>query len=176
MSQASEAANRSLLFRLLFLVFIAHSHCLPATTTLLCETRAEKKKRFFPKWIWMHDTGKPVGRNPPWQTPSHGCSSPGQASRGCCCQINSWSENLRMEQLQNPLQNLKAMGQWAARSPDRGPVCPALLRHQHQAKKPILMCLSPWYLVRKEDNEDWFYYLCLPKPPKTWNQIRPITG
>lgn len=65
MSQASEAANRSLLFRLLFLVFIAHSHCLPATTTLLCETRAEKKKRFFPKWIWMHDTGKPVGRNPP---------------------------------------------------------------------------------------------------------------
>lgn len=47
MSRSSEAANKSLLFCLLFLVFIAHSYCLPAVAATICEMRAEKTEQFF---------------------------------------------------------------------------------------------------------------------------------
>lgn len=56
-----------------------------------------------------------------------------------------------MEGVQNPLQNLEVVGQWAARSPDTG-------------SRPKACPDAPWPLVpRKRDAEDWFYYSFLLK-------------
>lgn len=166
MSQSSEAADRSLLFCLLFLVFIADRHCLPAMTTPICEMWVEKTDFFF-----LSGSGCTIqaGQRAEILPDRHQAMAAALLAGplgAAVAKLTAGVVDLRMEQLHSPLQNLKAMGQWAAGSPDHGPVCPALLGHQPQAKRPILVCLGPWYLARKGDNEDCFDYSWLPKSPK----------
>ena len=175
MSQPSEATNRSLLFCLLFLVFIAHSHCLPATTTPICEMRAERTQDFF-----LSRSGCTIQAN--WRAEifpdRHWVMAVALLARPFMaavakltagvrtCKWNSSKTLCRTSRPQGSgLRGLQTAVQSAQPCSDTNPrlkACPAVP--------------WPWYLARKGDNEDWFYCSHLSEPPKTWNQIWPVIG
>lgn len=110
MSQSSEAADRSLLFCLLFLVFIADRHCLPAMTTPICEMLVEKIDFFFVSGSGCTIQAGQRAEILPDRHQAMAAALLAGLLWAAIAKLTAGDENLRMEQLHSPLQNLKAVG------------------------------------------------------------------